>query len=70
VVIETCPVHVPVLAGEHLAVIATTVGFIYNASGEGTLVFDPVLVDGGEFRSSTGTGLGSGLLLLQAVYDD
>ena len=70
VFIETFTVNVPVFAGEHLAVIATKVGFIYNASGDGTLVFDPLLVDGGEFRTSTGTGLGSGILLLQAVYDD
>lgn len=68
--IETFKVNVPVFTGEYLSVIATKVGFIYNASGDGTLVFDPLLVDGGVFRISTGTGLGSGILLLQAVYDD
>ena len=68
-VIETFNVNVPVVKGEHLAVIATKVGFIYNASGDGTFVFDPLLVDGGGFRPE-GNGLGSGILLLQAVYDD
>ncbi len=68
--IETFNVNVPVFAGEHLAVIATKVGFIYNASGDGSLVFDPLLADGGVFRTTPGTGLGSGILLLQAVYND
>lgn len=68
--IETFNVNVPVLQGEYLSVIATKVGFIYNASGDGTLVFDPLLVDGGAFRTATGTGLGSGILLLQAIYND
>ena len=68
--IETFNVNVPVLAGEYLSVIATKVGFIYNASGDGSLVFDPLLVDGGGFRTTTGTGLGSGILLLQAIYND
>jgi hypothetical protein len=66
--IETFNVNVPVLKGEYLSVIATKVGFIYNASGEGTLVYDPLLVDGGPFRATPGTGLGSGFLLLQAIY--
>jgi hypothetical protein len=69
-VIETFNVNVPVLAGESLSVIATKVGFIYNASGDGTLVFDPLLADGSGFRTTTGTGLGSGILLLQAIYND
>jgi hypothetical protein len=66
--VETFNVNVPVLKGEYLSVIATKVGFIYNASGEGTLVYDPLLVDGGPFRKTPGTGLGSGFLLLQAIY--
>lgn len=68
--IETFNVNVPVLAGERMAVVATKVGFIYNASGDGTLVFDPPLADGGTFRTTTGEGLGSGILLLQAIYND
>lgn len=68
--IETFNVNVPVLAGERMAVVATKVGFIYNASGDGTLVFDPPLADGGVFRTTTGEGLGSGILLLQAIYND
>ena len=68
--IETFNVNVPVLAGERMAVVATKVGFIYNASGDGTLVFDPPLADGGVFRTTDGEGLGSGILLLQAVYND
>jgi hypothetical protein len=68
-VIETFNVNVPVLKGDRLAVIATKVGFIYNASGDGTLVYDPPLPDGGAFRAVGNTaGLGSGILLLQAEY--
>lgn len=69
-VIETFNVNVPVLAGEYLSVIATKVGFIYNSSGDGSHVYNPLLVDGGPFRTTTGTGLGNGILLLQAVYND
>jgi hypothetical protein len=68
--IETFTVRVPVRIGEYLAVIATKVGFIYNSSGDGSHVFNPLLVDGGAFRTTTGTGLGSGILLLQAIYND
>jgi hypothetical protein len=68
-VIETFTVNVPVLKGEHLGVIATKVGFIYNASGDGTHVFDPLLADEGPFRPA-GSGLGSGILLLNAEYDN
>jgi hypothetical protein len=68
-VIETFTVNVPVRKGDRLAVIATKVGFIYNASGDGTMVFDPPLPDGGPFRAVGNTaGLGSGILLLQAEY--
>ena len=69
-IIETFNVNVPVLTGEYLSVIATKVGFIYNSSGDGSLVFDPLLPDGGPFRTTSGTGLGSGILLLQALYND
>jgi len=67
--IETFNVNVPVFAGEYLAVVATKVGFIYNSSGDGSHVFNPLLPDGGGFKSA-GDGLGSGILLLQAIYND
>ena len=69
-IIETFNVNVPVLQGQSLAVIATRVGFIYNASGEGTDVFDSMLSDGVGYRTTTGTGLGDGFLLLQAELNN
>jgi len=45
-------------------------GFIYNASGEGTDVFDSMLSDGVGYRTTTGTGLGDGFLLLQAELNN
>jgi hypothetical protein len=68
--IETFNVSVPVFQGEYLAVVATRVGFIYNSSGDGSTVLDPPLADGDALRQSDGTGLGSGILLLQAAYND
>lgn len=69
--IESFYVNVPVLQGEYLSIIATKVGFIYNSSGDGSLVFDPPLADGEELRQFTDpAGLGSGILLLQAEYGD
>ena len=69
-IIETFNVNVPVLAGDSLAVLATRVGFIYNASGEGVLVFDPPLPDGGALRTAVGSGVGDGFLLLQAELNN
>jgi hypothetical protein len=69
-VIETFNVSMPVSTGDYLAVVATEVGFIYNASGDGSHVFAPPLADGGPLRTTTGAGLGNGFLLLQAVYND
>ncbi len=66
-VIETFAVNVPVLKGEHLAVVAPELRFIYNASGDGTHVFDPILPDGGPNRIPSDVE-GSGMLLLQAEY--
>ena len=68
IVIESFTVNVPVHLGNSLSVIATKVGFIYNASGDGSLVFDPPLTDGGPFRAAATSGTGSGMLLLQAQY--
>jgi len=66
---EEFNVNVPVQTGDFLAVLATRVGFIYNASGEGSLVYDPPLADGGAFRVAS-SGTGSGFLLLHALYND
>lgn len=68
-IIETFDVNMPVSTGDYLAVVATKVGFIYNASGDGSLVFAPPLADGGPLRTA-GSGLGDGFLLMQAVYND
>lgn len=68
--IETFNVNVPVLKGEYLAVLATSVGFIYNASGEGSLVFDPPLTDGGLLRTAVASGVGDGFMLLQAELNN
>jgi hypothetical protein len=68
--IETFNVSIPVTVGDSLSVVATRVGFIYNASGDGTLVYDPLLPDGGPFRTTTTAGFGSGQLLLEAFYND
>jgi hypothetical protein len=68
--IETFNVNVPVLTGDSLSVVANRVGFIYNASGEGTEVYDPPLPDGGPFRNATTQNTGDGFLLLQALYND
>ena len=65
--IETFEVNVPVLKGEHLAVVAPELRFIYNASGDGTHIFDPLLPDGGLFRNPSNVD-GAGMLLLQAEY--
>lgn len=70
VFIETFAVNVPVLAGDYLSVVATKVGFIYNSSGDGSLVFDPPLVDGGTLRTAASSGTGAGILMLQAEYSN
>lgn len=67
-VIEAFDVDVPVKKGDYLSVVATKVSFIYNSSGDGSLVFDPPLADGGPFVTTTGDGLGNGFLMLQAQY--
>jgi hypothetical protein len=66
--VETFNVNVPVRRGEHLAVVASQLNFIYNASGDGTHVFDPLLPDGGGFRNPSNSASGAGMLLLQAQY--
>ena len=69
-VIETFNVNVPVQTGDYLAIVANRVGFIYNASGDGTMLFDPPLPDGGPLRAATQQDTGAGILLLQALYND
>jgi hypothetical protein len=67
--VETFNINVTVQTGDFLAVLATRVGFIYNASDEGALVFDPPLPDGGPNRAAS-NGTGDGFLLLRALYND
>jgi hypothetical protein len=67
-IIETFPINIAVQTGD-LSVVATKVGFIYS-SGDREDLFNPPLADGGVTRSTTNTGLGSGILLLQALYND
>ena len=67
--IETFRVNVPVRKGDYLAVVGNKIGFIYNASGDGTLVFDRPLADGARFRRAS-EGTGSGILMLEAEYTD
>ena len=62
--------NVPVRQGDYLSVVASRVAFIYNSSGDGTLTFDPPLADGGAFRTTSGTGLGSGILMMEAELAD
>lgn len=64
--IETFKVSIPVKTGDFLAVAASRVNFNYS-SGDREDVFDPPLPDGGPFRTTNNTGLGSGLLMMQAV---
>jgi hypothetical protein len=66
--IETFNVNVPVKQGDFLAVAASRVNFNYS-SGDREDVFDPALADGKPLRQTTNTGLGSGLLMLQAVMN-
>jgi hypothetical protein len=66
--VEVFTVNVPVKQGDYLAVAATKVNFNYS-SGDREDVFDPALPDGGPLRTTTNEGLGSGLLMLQAVMD-
>lgn len=72
-IIETFPLNggvgIPVHTGDYLSVVASKVGFIYS-SGDREDVFNPPLPDGGVTRFTTNTGLGSGILLLQAIYND
>lgn len=69
-IIEEFAVNVPVRQGDYLSVVASRVAFIYNSSGDGTLTFDPPLADGGAFRTTSGTGLGSGILMMEAELAD
>lgn len=61
--IEEFNVRVPVREGDSLAVIATEVRFLYNASSGPSIMFDPPLAEGDGLRS---THLASGFLMMQA----
>lgn len=65
-VIEEFAVSVPVQRGDFLAVAANRVSFIYNASGDGSILFDPPLPDGGPVRTANDDLDGDGFLMLQA----
>jgi hypothetical protein len=61
--IEEFDVNVPVSQGDSLAVIATQVRFLYNASSGPSIMFDPPLAEG---DALVGTSLASGFLMMQA----
>lgn len=63
--IEEFSVNVPVKKGDFIGVVASRVAFIYNSSGDGSTVFDPPLADGAAARTTNGTGLGDGFLMMQ-----
>lgn len=64
--IEEFDVSVPVKKGDFLAVVANKVAFLYNASGDGSILFDPPLPDGGPSRDASDDVDGDGFLMLQA----
>lgn len=64
--IEEFAVSVPVRQGDFLAVAANSVSFIYNSSGDGSILFDPPLPDGGPVRDAGDDLDGGGFLMLQA----
>ncbi len=67
--IEEFAVNVPVQQGDFLAVVANRVSFIYNASGDGSILFSPPLPDGGGLRAANDNLSGDGFLMLQAELD-
>lgn len=62
--VEEFDVSVPVSKGDSLAVIATEVRFMYNASSGPSIMFDPPLAEGDAPR--TRGDLASGFLMMQA----
>lgn len=67
--IEEFAVNVPVQQGDFLAVVANRVSFVYNASGDGSILFAPPLPDGGPVRTANDDLSGDGFLMLQAVLN-
>jgi hypothetical protein len=65
--IEEFAVTVPVKRGDFLAVAANKVSFLYNSSGDGSILFDPPLPDRGLVRDASDNVDGDGFLMLQAV---
>lgn len=66
--IEEFSVDLQVTKGERLAVLATKIGFVYSAGDNGSQLFDPPLADGETGRTPFDEG--TGIILLEAVYDD
>ena len=62
--------HVAVGTFVKYALCPPATGKHYNASGEGVLVFDPPLADGGGLRTAITSGVGDGFLLLQAELNN
>jgi hypothetical protein len=66
--VQEFAVNVPIVKGEVLAVLATRIGFLYNAGDNGYLAYDPPLADGAAARPAFAQG--AGILLLEAFYND
>lgn len=66
--IEEFPVGLPIRKGDRMAVLATRIGFVYNAGDNGSDLFDPPLADGDTGRTSFDEG--TGIILLEGIYDD
>jgi hypothetical protein len=65
--IEEFTVNVPVKQGDFLAVATNRVAFLYNASGDGSILFAPPLPDRGPIRAASEDVDGDGFLMIQAV---
>lgn len=66
--IEEFPVGLPIRKGDRMAVLATKIGFVYNAGDNGSDLYSPPLADGEEGRRTLDQG--TGIILLEGVYDD
>jgi hypothetical protein len=66
--IEEFPVNLPIRTGDRMAVLATKIGFVYSAGDNGSQLFAPPLADGEIGRTSFDQG--TGIILLEGIYDD